>query len=512
MRPNILFIMSDDHAARAISSYGQSLNQTPNIDRLAQEGMRLDRCYVTNSICTPSRAAILTGTYNHVNAVTTLDTHIDNRLPNVAKHLRAAGYQTGIFGKWHLGEGPAHEPTGFDRWSVVPGQGAYFDPVMIEMGQRRTERGYVTDIITDKCLDFLRDRDTERPFLLMCHHKAPHRNFAPHPKHRSLWADEDLPIPETFTDDYANRAAAAAAAKMRIRQDMTYDDLGLVQPEGGSEVGELILEGWTGRKVPELTEGEELTLIDAETGRSFTFRDPAALAGFKYQRYIKRYLRTVASIDENVGRLLDYLDETGLAENTIVIYTSDQGFFLGEHGWFDKRFMYEESLQMPFLVRYPKGIAAGAISRQIATNVDFAPTFLDYAGVRIPSYMQGTSLKPLFEEATGPDWQEVAYHRYWMHKDEFHNAYAHYGVRDARYKLIYWYNDPLGQEGAHGSSEPPEWELFDCDEDPFELYNRADDPAYADVFERMLQKLDDKMAEIGDLPAHDSAAVLQGRR
>jgi arylsulfatase A-like enzyme len=512
MRPNILFIMSDDHAARAISAYGQGLNRTPNIDRLAEEGMRLDRCYVTNSICTPSRAAILTGTYNHVNAVTTLDTHMDNRLPNVAKALRASGYQTGIFGKWHLGEGPAHEPAGFDRWSVVPGQGFYFDPIMIDAGGARRESGYVTDIITDKCLDFLRERDEERPFFLLCHHKAPHRNFAPHPKHRSLYADEDLPIPESFTDDYANRAAAAAAAKMRIRQDMTFDDLGLVQPEGGDEVGELLLEGWTNRKVPDLAEGGELTLVDAETGQSFTFRDADALARFKYQRYIKRYLRTVASIDENVGRLLAYLDESGLAENTIVIYTSDQGFFLGEHGWFDKRFMYEESLQMPFLVRYPRGIAPGTASKQIATNVDFAPTFLDYAGVRIPTYMQGASLRPLLEQAAGAEWQDVAYHRYWMHKDSFHNAYAHYGVRGERYKLIHWYNDPLGQEGAFGPADPPEWELFDCDEDPFELHNRADDPAYAEVFAEMLGKLDAKMAEIGDIPEHDSAAILQRRR
>jgi arylsulfatase A-like enzyme len=505
MRPNILFIMSDDHAARAISAYGGGLNCTPNIDRLAKEGMRLDRCYVTNSICTPSRASILTGTYNHVNAVTTLDTHIDNRLPNVAKHLSAASYQTAIFGKWHLGEGPAHRPTGFDRWSVLPGQGEYFDPMMIDETGARRERGYVTDIITDKCIDFLQARDPDRPFLLMCHHKAPHRNFIPHPKHRSLFANEDLPIPESFSDNYSDRSAAAAAAKMRIRQDMTYEDLGLVQPEGGGEVGELLYEEWTPRKVPDLPEGGELTLIDAETGRNFTFRGPYELAVFKYQRYLKRYLRTIASIDENVGRLLDHLDETGAAENTIVVYTSDQGFFLGEHGWFDKRFMYEESLQMPFLIRYPKAIAPGTTSKRIATNVDFAPTFLDYAGQRTPSYMQGTSLRPILEQTAGDDWQDVAYHRYWMHKDPIHNAYAHYGVRSERFKLIYWYNDPLEQLGASGGAEPPEWELFDCEKDPFELHNVAQDPAYAEAFSAMLAKLDAKMAEIGDIPEHRRA-------
>ncbi|WP_457584917.1 sulfatase family protein [Ensifer canadensis] len=511
-QPNILFIMSDDHAARAISAYGSGLNSTPNLDRIADGGMRLDNCYVTNSICTPSRAAILTGTYNHVNLVTTLDTHIDNRLPNVAKHLRAAGYQTAIFGKWHLGEGKDHEPTGFDAWSVLPGQGEYFDPVMIDRDGPHAERGYATDIITDKCLDFLRTRDAKRPFFLMCHHKAPHRSFEPHPRHRHLYADGKLPVPETFNDDYANRAAAAAAARMRIKSDMTYKDLGLVQPEGGEEVGELLLPGWTQRKVPEAIDGQALRLIDANTGEAYVFTDPDELALFKYQRYMMRYLQTIAAVDENVGRLLDYLDAAGLTDDTIVIYTSDQGFFLGEHGWFDKRFMYEESLQMPFLVRYPAGIEAGSTSHTIATNVDFAPTFLDYAGLTIPSYMQGESMRPILEQAADTDAQRVAYHRYWMHKDEFHNAFAHYGVRDGRYKLIFWYNDPLDQPGGHGGDEPPEWELFDCVEDPFELYNRADDAAFTDIFARMLAKLDSKMTEIGDIPQHDSAAVLASVR
>lgn len=509
MRPNILFIMSDDHAARAISAYGGGLNHTPNIDRLAKEGMRHDATYVTNSICTPSRASILTGTYNHVNCVTTLETHIDNRLPNVAKHMRAGGYRTGIFGKWHLGEGRAHEPSGFDEWCVLPGQGDYFDPMMIDPSGQRRHPGYVTDIITDMTLDFI-DRRDDRPFFLLCHHKAPHRSFEPHPKYRQKWADEDLPLPETFNDDYANRAAAAAAAKIRIRQDMTYMDLGLVQPEGGAtDVGVLMTDYWPMRKVPELKPGGTITLLCAETGRHFTFDNPQALAEFKYQRYMKRYLRTIQSIDDSVGRLLDYLDEAGLAQNTLVIYTSDQGFFLGEHGWFDKRFMYEESLQMPFLVRHPASIAAGSTSRDIACNVDFAPTFLDYAGLSVPSYMQGRSLKPVFEGRRPTDWPDTAYHRYWMHNDDIHEAWAHYGVRDARYKLIYWYNDDLGQAGARPNGAPPEWELFDCQEDPFELVNLTGDPAFAEVFRSMLAKLDAKMAEIGDVPEHDSAAVLE---
>ncbi|MEQ9420187.1 MULTISPECIES: sulfatase family protein [unclassified Marinovum] len=500
-RPNILFIMCDDHATNAISAYGSGLNKTPHIDRLAQEGMRLDRCYVTNSICTPSRAAILTGTHNHVNLVTTLDTHLDNRLPNVAKHLRSSGYQTGMFGKWHLGEGEAHEPTGFDEWSVLPGQGDYFDPEMIGPEGSAIEPGYATDIITDKCLRFLDKRDPDRPFFLMCHHKAPHRPFVPHPRYDDLYTD-DLSVPETFDDDYANRAAAASAAKMRVRQDMTYEDLGLIMPEGGSEVGELGQPGSPMRKVPDDPEG--LRLIDRKTGEHYTFDSKRDLDLFKYQRYIKRYLRTIAAIDDNMGRVLDYLDAHGLTEDTILIYTSDQGFFLGEHGWFDKRFMYEESLQMPFLVRHPKSIAAGSVSTEIATNVDFAPTFLDYAGAPVPSYMQGVSLRPLMEGRTDDTLQDVAYHRYWMNMDDIHNVYAHYGIRTDRYKLIYWYNEGLGQMGANDGDAPPEWELFDCNSDPNELVNLADDPAYHDVFADMLSKLDAKMAEIGDEGRHDS--------
>lgn len=506
-RPNIVFIMSDDHAANAISCYGSGLNATPNIDRIAQEGMRLDRCYVTNSICTPSRASILSGTYNHVNCVTTLATHMDNRLPNVAKHLQAAGYQTGMFGKWHLGEGPGHEPTGFDEWSVLPGQGDYFDPVMVDKQGPDVQPGYVTDIITDKTIDFIERRDNEKPFFVMCHHKAPHRPFVPHPRYLNQYTD-DLPVPATYDDDYANRAQAAELAKMRVRSDMTYEDLGLIQPDGGDEVGEAqrAESGSVNRKVPNLDSVPDLKLMDKDTGEIFTFASQRELDLFKYQRYIKRYLRTVAAIDDNVGRLLDYLDESGLAENTIIIYTSDQGFFLGEHGWFDKRFMYEESLQMPFVIRYPAGIAAGAVSKQIATNVDFAPTFLDYAGEPLPSYMQGTSLKPLLEQQSGP-WQDVAYHRYWMHKDYFHNAFAHYGIRTDRYKLIYWYNDDLGQPGAYPGDEPPEWELFDCQNDPHELVNLFNSNEHRQVFLELLDKLDSKMAEIGDIPEHDSRAI-----
>jgi arylsulfatase A-like enzyme len=507
-RPNIVFIMADDHAASAISCYGSGLNATPHIDRLAQEGMRLDHCYVTNSICTPSRASILTGTYNHVNGVTTLTTDLDNRLPNVARYLQASGYQTGMFGKWHLGEGKAHQPTGFDHWSVLPGQGDYFDPIMIDSTGPHVEPGYASDIITDKTIAFMDQCDRERPFFVMCHHKAPHRPFVPHPRYRELYT-EDLPIPETYDDDYSNRASAAELARMRVRQDMTYEDLGLVQPEGGDEVGSAIRieNGAISRNVPDLEDVSGLVLICKDTGTNFTFKTKRELDVFKYQRYIKRYLRTVAGIDDNVGRLLEYLDSNGLTDNTMIIYTSDQGFFLGEHGWFDKRFMYEESLQMPFVIRYPNGIAPQSVTKRIASNVDFAPTFLDYAGLPIPNFMQGVSMRPILEKTDDESWQDLAYHRYWMHKDYYHNAFAHYGVRDDRYKLIYWYNDALDQPGAFNGDEPPEWELFDCQNDPHELVNVANDPNYREIFLAMLDKLDHKMAEIGDVAEHDSAAL-----
>ena len=544
-RPNILFILADDHAAKAISCYGANVNYTPNIDRIADTGMRFNHCYVTNSICTPSRAAILTGTYNHTNLVYTLDSKINDRLPNIAKHLRSyGGYQTAMVGKWHLGEGQGSEPTGFDYWSVIPGQGEYWDPQFIEppksdahpwaQGEHR-EWGYATDIITDKCLDFIRQRDSERPFFIMCHHKAPHRSWECDTKHKDLYIGP-LKVPETFTDDYKNRARAAKVAKNKVTDDLTFFDLGLVQPEGSTrpsvlpsgaqklaDVGEK--EGpdfWfrLQRKVlsPETDADVQAMkpLMDKETGEKFTFCTRAELAEFKLQRYMQRYLRTIQSIDDNVGRMLDHIDaDPDLRNNTVVVYSSDQGFFLGEHGWFDKRFMYEESFQMPFLIRCPHlvtGTRAGSVCYSLISNVDIAPTFADLAGLMIPSYMQGKSFVKLLESA-GEDkaiinlpnesqWQPAVYHRYWMHRDAVHEAYAHYGVRDQRYKLIYWYNEGFGIEGTREGGQDREWELFDCQEDPLELFNVFHEIKYKDIVKRMISLLEDKMEEIGDEPLH----------
>jgi arylsulfatase A-like enzyme len=511
-QPNIVFIMADDHASKSISCYGAGINHTPNIDRLASEGMKFNHCYVTNSICTPSRAAILTGTHNHVNGVMTLDSKINKRLPNVAKHLRTGGYQTAMVGKWHLGEGEDHIPTGFDYWSVVPGQGEYFDPEFIGPSGTHIEEGYATDIITDKSLNFIKGRDKNKPFFLMCHHKAPHRSWECDPKHKNLYKDP-VRLPDTFTDDYKNRAKAAAVAKMRVEEDLTYMDLGLAMPDGGRRaVGEKMFQAWwfQDRKIPAPDDVSKLKLIDKDDGTVFTFKTKQELTEFKFQRYMQRYLRTIQSVDDNVGRMLDFLEAEGVADNTMVIYTSDQGFFLGEHGWFDKRFMYEESFQMPFLVRYPKAIVPGSVCNDIICNVDFAATWLDLAGLPTPSYMQGVSFTSLLKGQTPKDWQQVAYHRYWMHRDIIHEAYAHYGVRDQRYKLIYWYNEGFGLEGTRSGGQDREWELFDCQEDPLELFNCYNDPKYNEVVRKMTAMLDAKMAEIGDEPVHSVQTQLLG--
>jgi arylsulfatase A-like enzyme len=458
--PNILFIMSDDHAAHAMSCYGSRINVTPNLDRIAAGGMRFDNCFCTNAICTPSRASILTGTYNHVNGATTLVTPLDGCQVTFPKLMQPAGYQTAVIGKWHLGHGGIHDPQGFDHWSVLPGQGLYYDPQFLERDGEHVYPGYVTDIITDRCLQWLQARDSSRPFCLLCHHKAPHRPWEPAARHARLYAEQDIPLPETFEDDYSERARAAAEARMRIDRDLTLVDVKEPVPPG-------------------------LT--------------PVEVKHWKYQRYIKDYLRCVAAVDESVGCLLDYLDAAGLAQDTIVIYTSDQGFFLGDHGWYDKRFMYEESLRMPFVIRYPRAIAPGTTNTNMILNVDFAPTLLDCAGLAIPEVMQGTSFRPLLHGKLPAGWQTTMYYRYWMHLAD-HNVFAHYGVRTLRHKLIYYYADALAQPGAVDDPQPPEWELFDLERDPYELHNVYHDPAYAGVVEELRAELRRLQEQLGDTP------------
>ena len=460
-RPNVLLIMADDHAPAAFSTYSSRLNRTPNLDRIAAEGLRLDRCFCTNAICTPARASVHTGKYSHVTGIKTLNDVIDQtQETTVGMLLHDAGYQTAFVGKWHLGHGGQSDPAGYDFWSVLPGQGKYLDPELTEMGETITESGYVTDILTDKAINWLSQRDALRPFFLVCAHKAPHDPFQPHPKHRDLYADERIPEPATFHDGYENRAAAASMATEQVALMHRKNHLPDPVPAGLS---------------------------------------PEEQKAWNYQSFIRNYLRCVASIDENVGRVLDFLDENQLAEDTIVIYTSDHGFFLGDHGWYDKRFMYEESIRIPFLMRYPRAIQAGTTSERIALNVDFAPTILDYAGEAVPQEMQGRSLRALAEGRRPSDWRTSMYYRYWMHLAHF-NIPAHYGIRTERYKLIYYYGEALGGAGAIDEPTAPEWELFDLEKDPQEMKNIYHDPANAELIGGLKSELERLQKELSDTP------------
>ena len=456
-QPNILYIMADDHAAHAISAYGSRINRTPQIDRIAAGGVRLTNCFCTNSICTPSRAAILTGQYSHKNGVYTLNDRLDPQRNNVAKELKNAGYQTAMIGKWHL----ESDPAGFDYWNILPGQGVYYDPAFIAGGERKQYKGYCTDLIADFSLDWLQKRDPKKPFFLMCHHKAPHRPWDPAPKYKNLFDDASIPEPSNLYDHYEGRARSVAAVTMKVGEDMMERDV--KQP------------------LPRDLHGD-------------------ALRKWAYQLYMKDYLRCVQSVDDNVGRLLDYLDAQDIAKDTIVIYTSDQGFFLGDHGWFDKRLMYEESLRMPFLMRYPGVIRPGSVNHDMILNIDFAPMFLDYAGGKAPGEMQGRSFRANLERHTAHDWRKSMYYRYWMHNTSDHHVPAHYGVRTDRWKLIYYYGKPLGMRGANPPDTDPDWELFDMRNDPHEMQNLYHDPKYGPEIRKLKLELQKKQQEAGDTP------------
>lgn len=453
-RPNIVYIMSDDHAAHAISAYGSKINKTPNIDRIGREGMILENCFATNALCAPSRAVILTGKYSHLNGVYTHhDPPFDTTQITYPKLLQKNGYQTAVVGKWHL----KSEPVAFDYWNILVGQGRYHNPVMINNGERVTYNGYATDVITDKAIEFLDQRDTNKPFLLAVQHKAPHRAWDPDEKHADMYKDEDIPQPSTLFDDYSNRSSAAEKVNMRILGTLNERDVKTTPP---------------------------------------TNLDKKELTNWYYQRFIKDYLRCVASVDDNVGRLMEYLKQQDLLENTVVIYTSDQGFFLGDHGWFDKRFMYEESFRMPFLVRYPKEIEAGSRSDAIVTNLDFAPTLLDFAGVSKPDVMQGTSFRPVLDGKTPSDWQKDMYYHFFEYTDAEHHAARSFGVRGQRYKLIHYYY-PMN-----------EWEFFDLEKDPQEMHSRYDDPEYADEIVHMKERLQELRKKYKDTIGPDNPDLV----
>jgi arylsulfatase A-like enzyme len=467
-RPNIVFIMSDDHAAHAIGAYGSRVNETPHLDRLAREGALLRNVFATNSICTPSRAAMLTGQYSHMNGVTVFN-RFDSSRQTVARLLQQAGYFTGMIGKWHLGS----DPAGFDRWEILPGQGAYRNPILYTATGEQTYAGrYVTDVITDLAIKFLEERPSAKPFFLMVHHKAPHRPWEPDPAQAARFAARRIPEPPTFWDSYATRTDALHENRQRVADDLTRRDLKLPPPAGltGPE-----LTAWLA------TRPDTVTIV--RDGRDVTLSGEA-LVRWKYQRYMQDYLATVQSVDDSVGRLLAFLDRRGLTKNTIVVYTSDQGFFLGDHGMYDKRFMYEEALRMPFLVRWPAGIKKGTTIHEIALNVDFAPTFLEAAGLPPAASMQGRSLLPILRGRKLADWRTSMYYRYY-HDPGDHNTRAHYGIRTRTHKLIYfWKKD--------------QWELFDLENDPAELHNLYGEPGHERLTTTLKSELTRLKQALGD--------------
>jgi arylsulfatase A-like enzyme len=489
-RPNILFIFTDDHAPHAISAYGSRINQTPNIDRLADEGVIFLNSFCTNSICGPSRAVVLTGKHSHANGK--LDNSgepFDMAQPTFNKALQAAGYQTAIIGKWHL----RVDPGGFDHWEVLPGQGRYYNPdFRTPAGDVRYE-GYVTDIITDLSLDWLRDgRDPERPFLLMSQHKAPHRNWMPGPAHLRTYDDIEIPEPETLFDDYRNRATPAGDTEMTIAEHMfpAYD-LKITPAAADNETDQRLWASEWDRMNEEQRAAWEAAYAPRNEAFLADGLEGEALIRYYYQRYIKDYLRCIASVDDGVGRILDYLDEGGLADDTLVVYCSDQGFYLGDHGWYDKRWMYEESLRMPFVARWPGRIEAGTRVPQMIQNIDYAPTFLEMAGTEPPSDLHGESLFDLMRGREPGGWRRSIYYHYYEYPQP-HRVAPHYGVRTERHKLVYYY-------------QTREWELFDLQADPSELLSVYADPAYADTVADLKRELRRLRTAYADTTGEDFA-------
>ena len=457
-RPNIVMILTDDHAAHAVGAYGSVVNTTPRIDEIARLGRRFDNCFATNSLCSPSRASILTGTYSHVNGVTTLVTPIDAAQPTFVSALKEAGYRTAMVGKWHMGDGPGHDPQHFDYWDVFIEQGEYVNPRLLSPSGLRTVPGYATDVVTDLALDWLDGLDGDAPWCVLIYHKAPHRPWVPPDDAEGPGSIEP---PPTFFDDYATRSSSARRAAMRIAEHLNREDLKRDPPPG------------------------------------LSYEDEAL---WKYRRFMEDYLACVASVDRNVGRVTDWLRARGRLDDTLLMYASDQGFFLGEHGWFDKRFMYEESLRMPLVLSYPRRLPGGRVFTDMVTNVDWAQTILDAAGLGHHPRMQGRSFWPDLLGAPAAPAAEGVYYRYWEHDDVFHKAPAHYGYRTATHKLIYFYNDGLDLPGTGPFTYPPEWELYDLVADPSECRNVYHDPAYATIRADLTAAMWREQARLGDEP------------
>jgi len=450
--PNIIFIMTDDHAVRALSCYDGSINQTPNMDRIANEGVIFKNSFVSNSICGPSRATMLTGKHSHINGKINNSIVFDSSQQTFPKLLQKAGYQTAVIGKWHL----KSEPTGFDYWNVLPGQGQYYNPDFIEMGEKKRVEGYVTTLTTDFGLDWLDKRDKTKPFCLLIHHKAPHRTWQPDTAYLDDFANKTFPVPDNFFDSYQGRRAAKEQ-KQSIRtgdMDLKYDlkidtekaESRFPEHKHTGRMNDAQKTAWKNHYDPIIQdyidknpEGDELDL-------------------YKYQRYMRDYLACIQSVDDNIGRVLDYLDEEELSDNTLVVYTSDQGFYTGEHGWFDKRYIYEQSLKTPLLMKTPIGYKRKGEVKELVQNIDYAATILDMAGLPVAEDIQGKSLKSLLEADEETELRDAIYYHYYEFPNE-HAVKRHYGIRTKQYKLIHFYNDI------------DEWELFDLQNDPNEMNN-----------------------------------------
>lgn len=492
-RPNIIFIMSDDHAYQAISAYSNHLIQTPNIDRIAKMGMLFTNATVTNSICAPSRATILTGKHSHINGKIDNDFPFDTTNVTFPQLFQDAGYQTAMFGKLHFG----NNPKGFDQFKILPGQGSYYNPDFITKNEGNIKvQGYVTDIITDMTLDWLgKERKPDQPFMLMYLHKAPHREWLPAERHMAEFTQRTFPEPATLFDDYSGRGRAAKEAEMNLLKHMNWAGDSKIYPEVMDELGIPDASGWDKaafkREVGRLDSSQRATWdqyyrpVNDAFKKAFPTMTDKEKMQWRYQRYMQDYLGTIASVDENVGRVLDYLEENGLMENTIIVYTSDQGFYLGEHGWFDKRFVYDESFITPLLVSWPGKVKAGSKMDEMVQNLDFAQTFLDAAGIAAPSDMQGESLIPLLTGNTEKWTRDAVYYHYYEYPS-VHMVKRHYAIVTKEYKLTHYYFDT------------DEWELIDRINDPQELKNVYDDPAYTEIKAELHLKLDALREKYGD--------------
>lgn len=472
-KPNIIFIMSDDHAYQAISAYDSGLIKTPNIDRISNQGIKFNKAFVTNSICAPSRAVILTGKYSHLNGVPGNGQVFDGNQQTFPKILHQNGYQTSIIGKWHL----KSKPTGFDYYNVLPGQGDYYNPNFIKQGKDTVYQGYVTDIITELSVNWLKNRDKSRPFLLMMHHKAPHRSWMPALKNLELFDDQDFPLPENFYDDYTGKEALKVQMltikdHMDVRMDFkipcdTCDTVSVNSWAPG--------EYW--RRLDRLSPDQRQKWDDSYKKEEIEFydvkKDETKFDQWKFRRYMEDYLRCIVSVDESVGQVLDFLKSNELDRNTIVVYTSDQGFYLGEHGLFDKRFMYEEAMRTPLVMIYPKEIKENSHSELLTQNLDIAPTLLDVAGITIPDDLQGRSLRTIWQN-NDFSWRDAIYYHYY---EKGFGATPHYGVRTNRYKLIHFYDIV------------DSWEFYDLETDPNEMNNLYADFAYEQKIEELKNKL-----------------------